>query len=56
MFSTLGTKLDLMLGPTLERTLRVGVASNKFLENASSDTVQVRVGVSIRVGVRIRWA
>ena len=43
MFSSLGHKLDLILGPALEVTLKISASSNKFLATASGDTVKVMV-------------
>ena len=43
MFGTLGPKLDLIVGPALEVTLKISASSNKFMANASADTVKVMV-------------
>ena len=43
MFTTLGPKLDLIVGPALEVTLKISASSNKFLASASANTVKVMV-------------
>merc|ERR1711937_186494 len=43
MFATLGPKLDLIAGPALGVTLKISASSNKFLANASANTVKVMV-------------